>query len=78
MSTHWGEVTSLLAQHLDERLESVYPLQTAARVHLAAIPSMDEALQNLGMIYFFTLHLFSMSGCHLSSLMELLQLIERL
>ena len=48
----------------------------SARVRLAVISSVDEALCNLGTFAFVALHLFSMGGRHLSAVAELFCLIE--
>ena len=69
---------SLLARQLDGRLESADSLRTAARVRLAAIPSAEEALRDLGTFAFVASHLFSAGGRHSSAVAELLRLIERL
>ena len=77
-STRGGADASLLAQQLDGRLASADSLRTAARVCLAAIPSAEEALRNLGTFAFVASHLFSTGGRHSSAVAELLRLIERL
>ena len=53
-------------------------LQTDTRVRLAVIPYAYEALWDLGMLGFVTLHLFSADRRHFSAVAELLRLIERL
>ena len=50
----------------------------AARVRLAFILSADEALRDLDTIAFTASHLFSTGRCHLSTIADLLRLIERL
>ena len=50
----------------------------AARVRLAVIPSADKALHDLGTFAFVALHLFSAGRRHLSAVVELLRLIEKL
>ena len=50
-------------------------LRTAARFHLAAIPSVDEALRGLSTFVFVALHLFSASGRNSYAVAELLRLI---
>ena len=50
----------------------------AARVRLAVILSMNEALRGLGTFAFVASHLFSAEGRHSSSVSELLRLIEKL
>ena len=67
MVTHGGADTSLLTQQLDGRLASVDSLQTAVRVFLANIPSVEEALRNLATFAFVALRLFSAVGRHLPS-----------
>ena len=47
-----GLDASLLAQQLDDMLASSYSLWVDARVCLAYIPSLDEALRNLGTFAF--------------------------
>ena len=61
-STRRGSEASLLAQHLDGRLESADSLRTASRVRLDVIPSADEALRDLGTFAFVVLHFFSGGG----------------
>ena len=75
-STRGGADASLLAQQLDGRLASADSLRTAARVRLAAIPSAEEALRDLGTFAFVASHLFSAGGRHSSAVAELLRLIE--
>ena len=53
-------------------------LQMAARIRLAAIPSADEALRDLGTFTFVASYLFSAGGRHSSAVADLLRLIERL
>ena len=53
-------------------------LQTAARVRLVVILSVDEALCSLGGFAFVTSHLFSAGSRHLSAAMKLLRLINTL
>ena len=77
-STRGGVDASLLAQQLDGRLASADSLRTAAQVCLAAIPSAEEALRDLGTFAFDASHLFSASRRHLSAVAELFCLIERL
>ena len=77
-STRGGEDTSLLAQQLDRRLASADSLRTAVQVHLAAIPSAEEALCDLGTFAFVASHLFSAGGRNSTAVAELLRLIERL
>ena len=69
---------SLLAKQLDGRLALADSLCTAARVRLAAIPSAEEALRDLGTFAFIASHLFSTGRQHSSAVAELLRLIERL
>ena len=85
--THQGTVeastrgvadASLLAQQLDGHLALADSLRTAARVHMAAIPSADEALCDLGTFAFVASHLFSTGGRHFSTFTELIRLITRL
>ena len=78
MVTHGGADTSLLTQQLDGRLASVDSLQTAVRVFLANIPSVEEALRNLATFAFVALRLFSAGGRHLPAVTEILRFIERL
>ena len=73
-----GADASLLSQQLNSRLASVDSLRESARVHLDAIPSVDEVLCNLGAFYFVTLHLFSEVSRYSSVVAEILRLIERL
>ena len=73
-----GADASLLAQQLDGRLASVDSLRTAARVRLACILYVDEALRDLGTFDFVASHLFSAAGRHASAVAELLRLIKRL
>ena len=77
-STRGGAYASLLAQQLDGRLALADSLQMAARVRLAAIPSADKALRDLGAFAFVALQLFCAGGDHLSAVVEPLRLIERL
>ena len=77
-STHGGSDASLLAQHIDRYLASEDSLQTAARVHLAAILSVEESLCNLGTFFFIAFHLFSVGWWHSSAIADLLRLIEKL
>ena len=77
-STRGGADTYFLAQQLDGRLASSNSLRMAVRVRLAVIPSVAEALRDLGTFAFVTLHLFSAGRRHLSAVVELLRLIERL
>ena len=63
-SNRAGEDTSLLAQQLYGWLALANSLQTAARVHLAYIPSVDKALCDFGTFDFVALHLFSTAGRH--------------
>ena len=63
-STRGGADASLLAQQLDGRLASADSLRTAARVRLAAIPSAEESLRDLGTFAFFASHLFSAGRRH--------------
>ena len=64
-ATHEGDDASLLTQKLYGCLDLVESLQTYTRVRLAAIPSAEEALQDLGMFDFFALNLFSTGGQNL-------------
>ena len=75
-STCEGGDASLLVQQLDGWLASVDSLHTAAQVRLACIPSVDEALGDLGTFAFITPHLFSSTGQHASAVAEILCLIE--
>ena len=50
----------------------------AARVCLVVIPSADETLCNLGTFAFVALNLLYVGGRHLSSVANILRLIERL
>ena len=77
-STRGGADASLLAQHMDKRLDLAYSLRTAARVRLGAIPSTDEALWNFVKFNFVTLNLFSAGRRNSPAVTELLGLIERL
>ena len=51
-------------------------LWTAARVRLAAIPSVEEALCELGTFAFVVLHLLSAGRRHPSAIAEIIFLIE--
>ena len=73
-----GADASLLAQQLDGRLALADSPQTAARVHLAYIPSVDKALCNFGTFAFVALHIFFTAGRHTSAVIVILSLIERL
>ena len=72
MSTCREVDASLLAQKIDGRLATTDSLRTAARVRLAAIPSANEELWDLGTFAFVASHLFSAGGRHLSDIAELL------
>ena len=76
--TRGGSDASLLAQHLDGSLALADSLRADVRVRLAAIPSADETLSDLGMFAFISLHLFSAGGRHLSAVADIVLLIERL
>ena len=76
-STRGGADASLLAQQLDGRLALVESPRTAARVRLAAIPSAEEALRDLGTFSFVASHLFSAGGRHSSAVAELLQSLNK-
>ena len=71
-STRGGADASLLAQALADSL------LTATRVRLSAIPSVDEALCELGTFAFVDSHLFSAGRRHSSVVVDLLCLITRL
>ena len=77
-ATCGGADASLLAQQLDGRLTSVDSLRTATKVRLATIPSVDEALWDLGTFAFVASNLFSVGGRHLSAAAELIRLVESL
>ena len=77
-ATRGGADAYLLAQQFDGCLAPTDSLRTSARVCLADILSVDEALCNLGKFAFVALHLFSTGRRHLSDVTELLCLIERL
>ena len=49
-----------------------------ARVRLAVIPYVDEAIFDLGTFAFITFHLLSVGGRHSSAVNKLLRIIERL
>ena len=53
-------------------------MQMAARACLAVVPSVDEALHDLGTFAFVASHLFYAGGRHLSAISKLLRLSERL
>ena len=75
MSTCGGSDASLLDQHQDGRLALVDSLLMASRVRLSTIPSVEEALLNLGTFAFVSLHLFYAGGQNLSVIADLLRLI---
>ena len=77
-STCGGADASLLAHQIYGRLASADSLRTDARVRLAAILSVEEALFDLGTFSPVASHLFSAGGRHLSTVTELLRIIERL
>ena len=53
-------------------------LQTALRVLLDAIPSVEEALRDLGTFAFVALHIFFAGGWHSLAVVDILCLIESL
>ena len=53
-------------------------MRMATRVRLDSIPSMEEALCDLGIFAFVALHLYSIVGWHLSAVVDLFLIIERL
>ena len=69
---------SLLSQQLDRLLSSADSFPAATWVRLAIIPSINEALRDLGTHAFVVLHLFSLGGQHAAEVAELLRLIKRL
>ena len=73
-----GSYTSLLVKQLDGRLTSSESQRTASLVRLAVIPSLYEALRDLGTFTFFVYHLFSVSRIYMALVAELQRLIERL
>ena len=73
--THGGADASLLAQHLDGRLDLGESFWMDARVRLAVILYVDEALHDLGTFVFVALYLFSAGRRHSSAVAELLHLI---
>ena len=75
MSTCGGSDASLLDQHQDGRLALVDSLLMASRVRLSTIPSVEEALLNLGTFAFVSFHLFYAGGQNLSVIADLLRLI---
>ena len=78
VSTHGGADSSFLLQQLYGRLSLADSLWMAARVHLAVILSVDEALHNLVTFAFAASHLFSAGRRHPYAVTELLCLIGRL
>ena len=78
LAAHGGADVSLLAQQLDEHFSLADSLRTSTRVRLAAILSMYKALRNLVTFTFVALHLFFAGGRHLSSVADLLRLINSL
>ena len=62
-----GTNTSLLAQHLDGRLDLVDSLWMSARILLATILSAVKALRNLGTFAFVASHIFSAGRKHSSA-----------
>ena len=77
-STCGGPDASLLAQQLDGRLELAVSLRMAARVRLAVILSLEEALCDFGTFYFIALQILSAGGNQLYAVSELLCLVERI
>ena len=75
-STCGGSDASLLYHQLDRRLMSEESLWTSVRFRMAAIPSAEEALLNLGMFDLVVLHLFYMGWRHSSAIADLLRIIE--
>ena len=73
-----GADAYLLVHNLDGRLASENSLWTAARFLLAAIPSADEALRNLGTFDFVASYLLSTGRRHSSAVVEILLPIEGL
>ena len=77
-STCGGADTYLLYQQLDGRLALAGSLRMAARVRLAATPSAEEALRDLGKFSFVAPHISSAGRRNLLAVAELLCIIERL
>ena len=76
--TCMGSDTSPLGHHMDGRLALADYLRTSVWGCLAAVPSADKALRNLGTFAFVAVHLLSAERRHAAAVMELLCLIERL
>ena len=76
-STCGGADDSLLSHQLDGHLASTNSTWTATRVYLAAIPSADEALRDLG-TFALVEHLFYAGGRPSFAFTELLRLITKL
>ena len=74
-STHVGVDAYLLAQQFNSLLTSVVSLQMSTRACLAAIPSTDKALQDLGRFAFVDLHLLSAGGRKSQASKDILRLI---
>ena len=75
---HGMLVASLLPQQLYKRLPSVDSLRAEVRVRLDGIPSVYEALHDLGMFALVISHLFFAGRRHSSDIAEIFHLIERL
>ena len=61
-STRGGADASLLSQKLDGCLASEESFPMAARLRLAATPSVEEAIHDLGKFTFFASYLFTTGG----------------
>ena len=66
-----GAEASFLEHQLERHLNLVESLRMATRVHLADIPSVDKALQDLGTFDFFASHLFYACRRHSPAVTEL-------
>ena len=76
--THGEKDAPLLEQHLYGRLALLDSLRMATRVRLSIIPSVEEALWDLGLFTFVASQLFSVGGRNSPGVAELLRLIKRL
>ena len=72
MSTCGVANSSILAQKLDGKLDLADSLRMAVRVPLAIIPSVEEALRNLGTFTSVASELFSVDGKESSAVSEIL------
>ena len=77
-ATRGGADACLISQQIDGRLALADSQNTATRVHLATIPSVYEALRDLGTFAFVASHLFYAGRRPSLAFAVILHLIEKL